>query len=108
MFHDNSVANLAFSLVVNGHDKREFRNGKMPRTVVSVVSPVKRGTHANDAMIPEKVHVVNPVSVVSAVNSPKSATLMSVKNKRKTGPEKVFPGKKLRPVSGSRRKHLTK
>jgi|SRR6267143_4953557 len=94
MFHDNSVANLAFSLVVNGHDKREFRNGKIPRTVVSVVSavsPVKKGTRANDTIITEKAPVV---SAVSAVSGRKRATLMSVKNKRKTGPEKVFLGKK--------------
>jgi hypothetical protein len=95
MFHDNSVANLAFSLVVNGHDKREFRNGKMPRTVVSVVSPVKIGTHANDAMIREKVYVVSPVSVVNPVNSPKRVTLMSVKTSVKLGRKRYSWGKNL-------------
>jgi hypothetical protein len=45
---------------------------------------------------------------VNGVKTPKKALFMNRENERKIGAEKVFPGKKFRPGSGSRIKHLTK
>jgi hypothetical protein len=45
---------------------------------------------------------------VKGVKTPKKAPFMKRENERKNGPENVFPGKKFRPGSGSRIKHLTK